>query len=494
MHWQVKGKWHIELTSLGHTQTNCGYNSPDQNVFNLEQYNYNFETAEEHHIDLTAPNEVHKNGHSIGDWTMVYDEGVEMSFDSGDSKRTTFFAFMHYEPRPHLSYMSENVADYVSHCDQTRVGWVTRANHDGSGVMYGCGKAIQTRREEEAESLIASLPSSHNLHHKKKSNSRHLGFVTVTSHLKDDELYQPDFSLVETINNDHTSLWKATVHKQFKGKTMKEMYALLGRNRFNSIGAASKIRSQKVKVDPAPISMLDLNMSMNQESSINWVTSGVVNPVRNQHSCGSCYAMAATDAFSSRYQVHTKKKIMISPQDVLSCSQQNQGCEGGYPFLVAKFGKEIGFLQEHCLTYAAHDSIQCSSEHCSNNERVQLSTYGYVGGYYGACNEVRMIEALKDGPIIVAFDAKRDLFHYSSGLYHCNSHPESEQQKGENVPEWEQTTHAVVCVGYGTASNGVKYWLIKNSWGSDWGESGYFRIVRGENTCGIESMAVYGTF
>ena len=110
---------------------------------------------------------------------------------------------------------------------------------------------------------------------------------------------------------------------------------------------------------------------------------------------------------------------------------------------------------------------------------------------YFRCNEALMrINLFKYGPLAVSFKMYNDLLDYKSGVY---EHVFTKYWGGRFDP-FEMTSHAVLLVGYGTdtsdPSNPIDYWIIKNSWGSDWGEDGYIRFKRGTNECGIESAAV----
>lgn len=118
-----------------------------------------------------------------------------------------------------------------------------------------------------------------------------------------------------------------------------------------------------------------------------------------------------------------------------------------------------------------------------------MKNYKYIGGYYGACNEASMMHDIyHHGPIVVALNAPSDLFYYSGGIYDAKD----DDRKDWDITKtsrWEKTNHAVTCVGWGE-TEGKKYWIIKNSWGSDWGEDGYFKITRGKDSIASESMAV----
>lgn len=171
------------------------------------------------------------------------------------------------------------------------------------------------------------------------------------------------------------------------------------------------------------------------------------------------------------------------------CSVYNQGCDGGYPFLVGKHSEDFGALLETNLTYEASDGV-CSSKGTKN---YPIKNTRYVGGFYGGCNEAAMLREIQEGPIAVAYENPPALFSYHGGIFTGPRPRGTDMPQSKLLNRWEHTNHAVVAVGYGEEKvNGKseKYWIIRNSWGKRWGEKGYFRIRRGTNECGIESMAV----
>jgi len=139
-------------------------------------------------------------------------------------------------------------------------------------------------------------------------------------------------------------------------------------------------------------------------------------------------------------------------------------------------------VAEKCNPYTGIGGSCSTSEKCP---RLYATAYEYVGGYYGGCNEYLMMLALyKNGPLAVSFEVYEDFMQYSGGIY---------RHTGllDKFNPFELTNHAVLLVGYGVdKSSGVKYWIVKNSWGTTWGEQGYFRILRGSDECAIESIAV----
>ncbi|RWS18755.1 dipeptidyl peptidase 1-like protein, partial [Leptotrombidium deliense] len=166
-------------------------------------------------------------------------------------------------------------------------------------------------------------------------------------------------------------------------------------------------------------------------------------------------------------------------------------CEGGFPFLVAgKYGQDYGFVEEKCNPYEGRDG-PCHEKKCI---RHYTANFDYVGGFYGACNEELMrIGLVKNGPMSVSFEVYSDFQYYKGGIYH-HTGLSGRRVTGSKFNPFEITNHAVLLIGYGADSKtGEKYWIVKNSWGTGWGEFGYFRIRRGTDECGIESIAVQAT-
>ena len=99
-------------------------------------------------------------------------------------------------------------------------------------------------------------------------------------------------------------------------------------------------------------------------------------PIKKQGECGSCYAIAAVSVLEARIRIKTNNRIkpILSPASVISCSRTNQGCAGGYPYLVGKFGKEFGFVEESCQPYKEEDKM-CKSM-CFDEKVYKVKDYG----------------------------------------------------------------------------------------------------------------------
>lgn len=143
-------------------------------------------------------------------------------------------------------------------------------------------------------------------------------------------------------------------------------------------------------------------------------------------------------------------------------------------------------VEESCYPYQGVDSA-CSKEQ-PGCRRYYATNYHYIGGFYGACNEELMRLALvNNGPVAVGFQVYDDFMSYKGGVYHHTGVKNSMLK----FDPFELTDHAVLVVGYGVdEASGMSFWTVKNSWGTGWGEEGYFRILRGTDECSIESMAM----
>mmetsp|Transcript_2863 Transcript_2863/g.4093 ORF Transcript_2863/g.4093 Transcript_2863/m.4093 type:complete len:113 (+) Transcript_2863:590-928(+) len=106
-----------------------------------------------------------------------------------------------------------------------------------------------------------------------------------------------------------------------------------------------------------------------------------------------------------------------------------------------------------------------------------------------------MKEIYHNGPIVVAINAATDLYYYSSGVFVSNpSNPLKESNGRDDMRSWEFTNHALTCIGWGETNHEghkLKYWILKNSWGDDWGDKGYFKMLRGKNLGSVENQAVF---
>ncbi len=228
------------------------------------------------------------------------------------------------------------------------------------------------------------------------------------------------------------------------------------------------LRSSATFIMPEHVSLPD---------AFDWRTKGAVTPVKNQGSCGSCWAFSATGALEGQEFRKTGKLISLSEQNLIDCSEKygNNGCQGGLMDFAFQYIKENqGIDTEDSYPYEA-------AEHqCRYNKRDSgASDVGFVDIPVGD-EEVLKQAVATMGPVSIAIDASQESFQfYAKGVYH------------EPSCSAKELDHGVLIVGYGT-EDGEDYWIVKNSWGATWGDEGYIKMARNKgNMCGVASAASY---
>ena len=218
----------------------------------------------------------------------------------------------------------------------------------------------------------------------------------------------------------------------------------------------------------------------------NWKDQGVVSDVKDQGSCGSCWAFSTMGNLEGLYALEKGVVKTFSEQQLVDCDTLDSGCNGGlmeYSFTWLK--DNGGFNLDTDYPYKGTKQA-CKSD---SSKYVDMKVTGYkklANGYsnWDCVDEDGIKELLYEtGPLAVALNAN-PLQTYSSGIL---------DKTAAQCPT-SGLNHAVTMVGYGTDSaSGKDYWLVKNSWGKSWGESGYFRIRRGNGTCGINCYITTAT-
>lgn len=209
--------------------------------------------------------------------------------------------------------------------------------------------------------------------------------------------------------------------------------------------------------------------------SIDYRKKGYVTPVRNQGSCGSCWAFSSVGALEGQLKRKTGKLRNLSPQNLVDCVETNNGCGGGYMTNAFDYVKQNrGIDSEESYPYVGQD------QSCQYNPKGKAAKCRkYVNITEGSEKDLKHAVA-KVGPVSVGIDASLSSFQfYTKGVYY---------DKDCNI---QNIDHAVLAVGYGTAK-GSKYWIVKNSWGEEWGDKGYILMSREKNNnCGIASLASF---
>ncbi|XP_019378962.1 PREDICTED: cathepsin W isoform X2 [Gavialis gangeticus] len=208
--------------------------------------------------------------------------------------------------------------------------------------------------------------------------------------------------------------------------------------------------------------------------SCDWRKAGAVTPAKDQGQCGSCWAFAAVANIESLWFIRHQELYNLSVQQVLDCSRLQVACEGAFPWVAFTVAWMYGLTPEEEYPYTA----------CQNMCEERHRAVAHVQAFQILSSDEKRLAAhiAAQGPVTVGINAKLLQF-YKEGIITknmaCNCDP-------------REMNHAVLLVGYGLEKK-TPYWIVKNSWGPEWGEEGSFRIYRGSNACGIASLPVTAT-
>lgn len=207
--------------------------------------------------------------------------------------------------------------------------------------------------------------------------------------------------------------------------------------------------------------------------AIDWREKGAVTPIQDQGSCGSCWAFGAIGSAEGVWAVAGNKLIKFSEQNLVDCVTDCHGCGGGlrdkaYDYVIKNQDGKFNAADDYPYT--------ATQESCRFDATKAI---GFISGYDGVTSEEVLLEKVAEyGPVCIGMDASSAHFQmYDGGIYDYD---------GWCTPE--SINHGLVCVGYGTEGE-QNFWIIKNSWGTAWGEAGYVRLIRGVNMCGVGSRA-----
>lgn len=219
---------------------------------------------------------------------------------------------------------------------------------------------------------------------------------------------------------------------------------------------------------------------------IDWRKTGFLSKVKNQKNCGSCWAFSSTSALETFLRINNLKVDRLSEQELVDCSKENFGCQGGLMDKAFDYCIENnGLHSETNYPYLAIDNecmngCQIDLKNCTENDKVYGSSifdYKFTEPY--SINSLK--DAVIKNPVCIAINANTPIFRfYSEGIIEDDQDIEP------------QLNHAVLLVGYSYDRKGL-YWIVQNSWGKDWGDKGYFKL-RGKEGEGVLSCQIYGIY
>lgn len=324
-----------------------------------------------------------------------------------------------------------------------------------------------------------------------------LSLLAVTAFARFEKKVFLDFkSIIDHVNSVQTT-WTAGHNKYFDGMDLETIKHLMG-----TLETPEELKLPLKDIEPIQ------DIPDQFFSAEAWPSCQSIKEVRDQSTCGSCWAFGAVESISDRICIASGQKLQvrISSEDLLTCCGIGcgQGCNGGYPSGAMNHWKTKGLVtgwlyntSNWCMpyTFAPCDHHTTGKyQPCGSSQPTPKCKTTCVNGYPGQYTDDKWVaesvysvpsqvakiqtEIMTHGPVEAAFTVYNDFLAYKSGVYH---HTTGSALGG----------HAIKIVGWGVES-GTPYWLVANSWNEDWGDNGFFKIRRGNNECGIEGQIVAG--
>uniref|UniRef100_A0A915PHW4 Cathepsin L-like n=1 Tax=Setaria digitata TaxID=48799 RepID=A0A915PHW4_9BILA len=284
-------------------------------------------------------------------------------------------------------------------------------------------------------------------------------------------IFESNELLTEKINREYDEgiVSYKTALNNLADLTDEEFKVMNGFKPFNETGFESRRQARQSG------RYYEYNRNDRLPDEFDWRNYGFVTPVKDQGECGSCYAFCAVAALETYNKRRNGQLIDLSPQQIVDCTRQlgNNGCDGGTMTRVFKYATQYAVASDERYPYVS------SVGQCRWRRNMGVVT---DRGYYviRPGDELALKHAVAVyGPVAVGITGSlREFRFYKSGVF---SHPNC------RVPD-----HGVLVVGYGTDPRGGDYWIIKNSWGTGWGQDGYIYMARNRgDMCRITSMASF---
>ncbi|XP_027339031.1 ervatamin-B-like [Abrus precatorius] len=273
------------------------------------------------------------------------------------------------------------------------------------------------------------------------------------------KIFMENLEYIEKFNNAGNYSYKLGLN-QFSDLTEEE---------FIASHTGFKINSRK----PYSSSSAPLLNLRDVPESLNWREKGAVTKIKDQGRCGSCWAFSAVAAIEGINQINTKKLISLSEQQLVDCDTKNDGCNGGLMDTAFKY-----IIQNQGIAMERDYPYQGAAGTCQNEMTAAAKISDFVD--VAQNDEEQLLQAVANQPVSVGIAVNNNFRQYNGGLFEgpCGTH----------------LNHGVTVIGYGS-EDGKKYWLIKNSWGEQWGDGGFMKLLREggdpQGLCGIAMQASY---
>lgn len=312
--------------------------------------------------------------------------------------------------------------------------------------------------------------------------------------------------MIEEINSQSGASWVAGRNPRFEVATLHDIKALLGT--LQNTDQAQNLPYW------APEKIVNLPAEFDWRTDPRAANCPSLKEVRDQANCGSCWAFGSVEAMTDRMCIASNgtEKVHLSAEDLTSCDKLgDMGCNGGVPSTAYTYYHTAGIVdggnygdKSGCYSYqlepCAHHSTSAKYKNCSGEVKTPTCARKCVGngaswtgskhrggtGYSvcqqgSSCPDAMMQDIYQNGPITGAFFVHQSFTAYKSGVY----------KAGNPLTDPRLGGHAIKILGWGT-QNGAPYWLVANSWNTDWGDHGFFKIDRGHNQCQIENAMING--
>uniref|UniRef100_A0A2A4K985 Cysteine proteinase inhibitor n=1 Tax=Heliothis virescens TaxID=7102 RepID=A0A2A4K985_HELVI len=315
--------------------------------------------------------------------------------------------------------------------------------------------------------------TTHDLYYQVQAEHLFYNFLTTysPSYVNDYSQMQKRF---EIFKKNVKKMHELNVHEKGTARYGVTRFADLTYEEFSSTYMG--LKTNLTNENQVPMKMADIP-DIKVPASFDWRQYDAVTEVKDQGACGSCWAFSVTGNIEGQWKMQSGKLVSLSEQELVDCDKMDDGCNGGLPDNAYRAIEQMGGLElESDYPYEGVD------EKCLFNKtlaKVQIS-----GAVNITKNETGMTQWLvHNGPISIGINANAMQF-YMGGI----SHPWKMLCNPTNLD------HGVLIVGYGIKDyplfhKKLPYWIVKNSWGKSWGEQGYYRVYRGDGTCGVNQMA-----